>query len=237
MSFKDSLRRLMDEKKIKAVTLSKETGLSEGVISEYLSGKKEPKGRGSILIARALGVSLDELWDTEFKSFPAIPHLIFRERLVELLEQNNMTMDYLSKITGIPYMYMSVYCSGARGPTISDAISIADVFKISLDELVGRESVSVAYEDETYKYVGYKQMTENEQTLIKKYRAIDLQGKKAVDAVLTIAFEKVRPNETGTESLSLEEQADEFAVVAREQFLNEKKLESQASYVSESAAG
>jgi transcriptional regulator with XRE-family HTH domain len=42
--------------------LSRATGIGEGLISEYLSGKKEPTGRNSILIAKALGASLDELW-------------------------------------------------------------------------------------------------------------------------------------------------------------------------------
>lgn len=63
MAFKDTLRRLMDEQGMKATTLSKLSGISEGLISEYLSGKKEPLGKTSIAIAKALGVSLDVLWD------------------------------------------------------------------------------------------------------------------------------------------------------------------------------
>ena len=92
MAFKDTLRKLMDEKNIKAVALSRETGLSEGVISEYLSGKKEPKGRGSISIAKALNVSLDELWDTEFKGTSTVTHTKKEPTLNDELTQELIKM-------------------------------------------------------------------------------------------------------------------------------------------------
>ena len=58
----------MQQKGIKAVTLAREAALSEAIVSEYLSGKKEPRGKQSIAIAKALGVSLDELWETGFQA-------------------------------------------------------------------------------------------------------------------------------------------------------------------------
>lgn len=66
MSFADTLKMIMGRRNMKSVELSRASGLSESIISEYLSGKKEPRGRQSIEIARALGVSLDELWETGF---------------------------------------------------------------------------------------------------------------------------------------------------------------------------
>ena len=76
MPFSDTLRLLLSEKNMKAADLARATGLSEAAISDYLNGKKEPRGRQSIAIAEALGVSLDRLWETgleeqsaEFKSF------------------------------------------------------------------------------------------------------------------------------------------------------------------------
>lgn len=71
MAFANKLRELLQLRNMKAVELSRETGLSEGVISEYLSGKKEPRGRQSIAIAKALDVSLDTLWETGFKKSPS----------------------------------------------------------------------------------------------------------------------------------------------------------------------
>lgn len=75
MAFQDKLKELMTQKNMKAVDLARATGLSEAAISDYLKGKKEPRGRQSIAIAEALRVSLDTLWETGFqeKSFPTRP--------------------------------------------------------------------------------------------------------------------------------------------------------------------
>lgn len=56
----------MTQRDMRAADLSRDTGLSEAIISEYLSGKKEPRGKQSVSIARSLNVSLDELWETGF---------------------------------------------------------------------------------------------------------------------------------------------------------------------------
>lgn len=68
MSFQDKLKELMNSNNIKAVDLAKLTGLSEASISDYLNGKKEPRGKQSISIAKALNVSMDTLWETGFRN-------------------------------------------------------------------------------------------------------------------------------------------------------------------------
>lgn len=74
MAFKDKLRELMAEKNMKAVDLAKAAELSEAAISDYLKGKKEPRGRQSIAIAGALDVSLDTLWETGFQEKESLSH-------------------------------------------------------------------------------------------------------------------------------------------------------------------
>ena len=66
MAFADKLKELMNRKNMKAVELARTAGLSEAAVSDYLKGKKEPRGRQSIAIANALEVSLDTLWETGF---------------------------------------------------------------------------------------------------------------------------------------------------------------------------
>lgn len=66
MSFAETLRLLLKERDMKSVDLARLTGLSEAAISDYINGKKEPRGRQSVAIAEALGVSLDRLWETGF---------------------------------------------------------------------------------------------------------------------------------------------------------------------------
>lgn len=68
MAFADKLKELLTKNGLKAVDLARATGLSEAAISDYLKGKKEPRGRQSIAIARALNVSLDMLWETGYEN-------------------------------------------------------------------------------------------------------------------------------------------------------------------------
>ena len=56
MAFSDKLKELMEQNNMKAVELARTCGLSEAAISDYLKGKKEPRGRQSIEIAKALQV-------------------------------------------------------------------------------------------------------------------------------------------------------------------------------------
>lgn len=66
MSFVEKLKESMKVRKMNAADLARATGLSTAAISDYLNGKKEPRTRQSISIAKALNISLDELWETEF---------------------------------------------------------------------------------------------------------------------------------------------------------------------------
>ena len=68
MSFSEQLKRLLILNNMKAADLARATGLSEAAISDYLKGKKEPRGKQSIAIAKALNVSLDVLWETGFQN-------------------------------------------------------------------------------------------------------------------------------------------------------------------------
>ena len=68
MAFADKLKELLNKNELKAADLARYSGLSEAAISDYLKGKKEPRGRQSIVIAKALNVSLDELWETGYNN-------------------------------------------------------------------------------------------------------------------------------------------------------------------------
>lgn len=73
MAFSNKLKETMARREMRAADLARETGLSEAIISEYLSGKKEPRGKQSVSIARALRISLDELWETGFSGDEKAP--------------------------------------------------------------------------------------------------------------------------------------------------------------------
>ncbi|WP_443720511.1 helix-turn-helix domain-containing protein [Ruminococcus sp.] len=75
MAFADKLKELLNQRNMKAIDLARSTGLSEAAISDYINRKKEPRGQQSIAIAKALNVSLDTLWETEYGSEKADPNL------------------------------------------------------------------------------------------------------------------------------------------------------------------
>lgn len=69
--FKDLLRQAMDERKLKAIDVSRISGIGSGAMSMYLSGARIPKIQTVKKIANAMNVSvlyflgLDVLQDQE----------------------------------------------------------------------------------------------------------------------------------------------------------------------------
>ena len=59
--FSQRLKKAMDEQRVTQSDLSTLTGLGKSSISQYLSGKNEPKVKTMTLIADALNVSVDWL--------------------------------------------------------------------------------------------------------------------------------------------------------------------------------
>lgn len=57
MSFSDRLKQIMEEKNVSQAELSALTGIGKSSISQYLSGKNEPKPKAVDKIAEALDVS------------------------------------------------------------------------------------------------------------------------------------------------------------------------------------
>lgn len=130
MSFPDQLKELMTKKNMKAVDLARATGLSEAAISDYLKGKKEPRGRQSIAIAKALDVSLDTLWETGFqeKSFPA--------RLKAARIAMGYTQQQVADLLGITNSTYCGYETGKRQPDVEKIKQLASALNISGDGLL-----------------------------------------------------------------------------------------------------
>ena len=61
MSFASRLQELLNAREMRAVDLMNATGLSDSIISRYLSGQISPKGKNASLIAKALNVDVNYL--------------------------------------------------------------------------------------------------------------------------------------------------------------------------------
>lgn len=85
VEFSIKLKRIMNEKKISAVSLINKSGLSQATISRYLTGAACPKRNAAkIALAKALNVPVSELFDGENIDEPVVMAEIARESVVEL---------------------------------------------------------------------------------------------------------------------------------------------------------
>lgn len=62
---------------------------------------------------------------------------IFIKRLVELMEEKDMTQCELANLIGTTNVTISRYISGERNPRIEIVAKIAEVFNVSIDYLLG----------------------------------------------------------------------------------------------------
>lgn len=100
---------------------------------------------------------------------------MFAEKFRKFLEENNMSVNALSKAVGIPQTTMSNWINRGSKPSIDDVVKICDYFSVSLDYLLGREneeSIIVVNEDKRY--------TADEKNLIEMYRKLSSKKKDAV---------------------------------------------------------
>ena len=65
----------------------------------------------------------------------------FNDNLKQLLKDRQMKQADLCRMTGIQTSLMSDYLGGKKSPTIGNAILIADALNISLDTLVGKNTL------------------------------------------------------------------------------------------------
>ena len=63
----------------------------------------------------------------------------FNERLKELINENSINYNLLSKKTGIPVTTLSNYINRGSIPTATQLSILADYFECSVDYLIGRE--------------------------------------------------------------------------------------------------
>lgn len=64
---------------------------------------------------------------------------VFDERLKELRQENGIGQVELAKKINVSKGIISFWENGLREPTMSNLISLADFFGVTLDYLVGRE--------------------------------------------------------------------------------------------------
>ena len=139
--FKERFVELANEDdETRKVELAKKIGMSYTVFSKAYNYGIIPKPKVLVRIADYFNVSLEYLLGlSDNDNFePAQQRATYNERLKFLLNENNLNMNELSDLTHIHRNNISQWQRRNYTPTIDDLLIIADVFKVSLDYIMGR---------------------------------------------------------------------------------------------------
>ena len=100
----------------------------------------------------------------------------FSKRLYFYMKKADITQAELCKITGISRSSMSEYLSGNYEPKQRNIYKISAALNIKPSELLGLSDEEV----------DTSALTPDEQTLIKKYRQLNADGKAEVDGIIDL---------------------------------------------------
>lgn len=102
------------------------------------------------------------------------------DRIKALKNKKGYTNEELSKLTGIPVGTLNKILSGASAdPKLSNLISLASVFDVSLDYIATGDDASSLHP------------TRDEKIMLVKYRALDAHGHELVSFVIDKEYERV----------------------------------------------
>ncbi len=95
--------------------------------------------------------------------------MVFKDRLRQLRELNNITQSQLAKQINASQSKIAMWETGNRDPNSEDIIYLADLFKVSTDYLLGRTDF---LETPKYQEIFTSTLTENEQELLELFRTV-----------------------------------------------------------------
>lgn len=111
------------------------------------------------------------------------------ERIKSLRLQHNMTQKDLGKLLNVSTVSIGHWEAGTKKPSMSAIISLAQIFKVSTDYLLG---VTEKQECDSILF------TRGEQNLLSNYRLLDKHGRQAVDTICTIEKSRIESERVKT---------------------------------------
>lgn len=106
------------------------------------------------------------------------------DKLKEIRERSKMNKKEFATFLKIKYTTYNNYETGAREPSSDFLILISERFDVSIDYMLGLK--------DNREILHSYQLKSDEYSHIKKYRKLDVYGKKQVDSVISNEFERVR---------------------------------------------
>ena len=130
----DNIRFFRKANNLTQEELSKQLGGSKNLVSNYENGISTPDIYTLVKLADIFDITLDELVGiVKMKSFK------FAENLKYYRKQAGLTQSQLAAHFNSDKSLISNYENGKNVPDIFKMWELADIFDITLDELVGRE--------------------------------------------------------------------------------------------------
>lgn len=128
------IKELREEKGESLVEASKNSGIPYQTFRNYEIGKRKPNGENAVKLADYFGVSVAYIVGTGTSGN--------KNRLKKLRKEKGVSLDDLSKATGIPKTSLSEYETGPRAPRTTKTWDIlADYFGVSTAYIMGLNTV------------------------------------------------------------------------------------------------
>ena len=159
---------VLNEKNLTAYRVAKETGISQGLMNEYKSGKKIPTVQNLVKIADFLNCSIDVLVGRETMEGGV---RVFKEKLRAERTKKNISQSAFAAKLFISQQAYAKYELGKASPNPEVLAKIADVLGVSVDYLLGRET---------------SELSKKERELIKAYRNASDEVHEIIDGILNV---------------------------------------------------
>ena len=140
--FVENLKDLMFDNKLSQKKLADSTGIDRASINRYLKGNCIPNLKAVVKLCDYFCCSVDFLIgksteNTQIKFLPCPP---FSQRLHLFLEKYGGTPLSLCKKVGLPDSKFYGWLNGTNFPRSDSVDKLAEFFKISIDQFLGRET-------------------------------------------------------------------------------------------------
>lgn len=179
MKIGEFIKKYMDENQINQAELARRSDIPASTISSIINRNNDRVSVEMILkICDILNCDIEEYIDSLRKEQKNQMPSKLKDNLRKLRENSGLSQIDVAKTLGVSTSIYNAYETGERDLSTSDVICLAKLYDVTTDYLYGTENNNTDY----FSY--------NEKLHIKKYRALDEYGQKAVDSALDIQYER-----------------------------------------------
>lgn len=170
-SFKEKLKELRKETETTQKELADFLNVRNTTVSAWEVGASEPDLTTLLRIAEFFNVTVDELLDgvssDGFDKNDINTQNIHMNNLKLLRKKHQMTQQQVADAIGIGMQAYAYYEKEERDPSPATLCKLADLFNVTIDELLGRTPISSIFDDARIEQSEiiqlYEQMTPDEQ--------------------------------------------------------------------------